>query len=76
MEKCMKKAFTVSIPENVKKELDTYAKTQGLTRSDVVKESLREYLFVQKFRNIRKKALPLAQKKGFHTDEDVFKEIS
>ncbi len=72
----MKKAITVSVPEELQDDLDKYAQAEGLSRSEVVKESLKEYLFVRKFRKLRKKMMPKAQAEGVYTDEDVFKEIS
>jgi len=44
--------------------------------SDVVRESLRRYVAVEKFRALRAKALPFAEAEGFVTDEDVFRAIS
>jgi hypothetical protein len=43
---------------------------------DIVRESIRRYVAVEKFRTLRKKALPFAEAQGFLTDEDVFKAIS
>ena len=44
--------------------------------SDLVRESIRRYVAVEKFRALRKKALPFAEAQGFLTDEDVFRAIS
>ncbi|MBW2250911.1 MAG: hypothetical protein JRF60_09840 [Deltaproteobacteria bacterium] len=44
--------------------------------SDVVRESIRRYVAIEKFRAIRRKVLPFAEAQGFLTDEDVFKAIS
>ncbi len=44
--------------------------------SDIVRESIRRYVAVERFRALRKKVLPFAEAQGFLTDEDIFKEIS
>ena len=44
--------------------------------SDVVRESIRRYVAVERFRALRRKVLPFAEAQGFLTDEDVFKAIS
>ena len=44
--------------------------------SDIVRESIRRYVAVEKFRALRKKVLPFAEAQGFLTDEDVFRAIS
>jgi metal-responsive CopG/Arc/MetJ family transcriptional regulator len=40
----MRQTITVSIPEDLKKALDKVSKEEGVSRSDLVRESLRDYL--------------------------------
>jgi len=68
----MRETITISIPEKVKKELDKATKQEGLSRSDIVRESLRDYLFIRRFRSIRNKMTA----KSFYTDKDIFDRIS
>ncbi len=44
--------------------------------SDLVRDSLRQYVAERKFRALREAAIPFAQAQGFLTDEDVFKVVS
>jgi hypothetical protein len=39
--------------------------------SDLVRDSIREFLAVRKFRNLSKDVRGYAQKSGFVTDEDI-----
>lgn len=71
----MRETLTISLPGKIKNDLDKTAKEEGLTRSDVVRESLREYLFLRKFRNLRAKMVQKAMAQGIFTDEDVFEKI-
>ena len=68
----MRSTITVSLPPSVKKELDRVSGIEGVSRSDIVRESVRDYLFIRQFRALRKAMLPKAARKGIHTDEDVF----
>ena len=66
----------ISIPKKIRKSLDAITKEEGLSRSEVVRECLRDYLVVRRFRALRRKMIPHAQKQGIYTDEDVFKLVS
>lgn len=49
---------------------------EGVSRSDLVRESLRDYLFVRQFRKLRKGMMAKASQRGIHTDQDVFDRVS
>ena len=72
----MRDTITISLTKDMRKALDRVTKEQGVSRSDVVRESLRRHLFIQEFRALREKMIPHAQKMGIYTDEDVFKIVS
>ena len=44
--------------------------------SDLVRESIRRYVAIERFRALRKRTLPFAEAQGLLTDEDVFRAIS
>jgi len=44
--------------------------------SDVVRDLVRRYVVIEKFRALRKKTLPFDEAQGYVTDEDVLKAIS
>jgi len=72
----MRTVLSVSIPEEMAMELDKLAKGSGRTRSEIVKEALRAFLWEERFRTFRSRIRAKAKKRGLVTDEDVFKEIS
>lgn len=72
----MRQTVTVSLPAKLVKDLDRVAKGDGVSRSEVVRESLRDYLFHREFEAARRKIVPKAQARGIFTDEDVFKIVS
>lgn len=66
----------MSLPENISKELDKFAKNTGRNKSDIMKESLSLFLWEMKLRAVQKKLGPKAKKLGLVSEEDVFKAIS
>ncbi|PYT06016.1 MAG: CopG family transcriptional regulator [Acidobacteria bacterium] len=72
----MRETITISLPEDIKKELDAASRSEAVTRSDIVRESLRNYLFVRRFRALRARMMARAQGQGIRTDDDVFDRVS
>jgi predicted transcriptional regulator len=68
--------LTIRLPDELKADLQKLSQEQNKPVSDVVRESIRRYVAVEKFRALRKKVLPFAEAQGFLTDEDVFTAIS
>jgi len=60
----------------MRSELDKLSKSDGVSRSDIVRESLRDYLFVRRFRTMRKSMVSKASRRGIYTDQDVFDRVS
>jgi len=72
----MRTTLTVSLPEEISRELAAPVKRSGKSRSQVVQDALRRQLAIERFRNLREKLVPKGARAGFHTDEDVFEAIS
>ena len=69
-------ALTVRLPNELRSELEDISQEQRKPVSDLVRESIRRYVVLEKFRALRKKVLPFAEAQGFVIDEDVFKAVS
>lgn len=72
----MRSTIAVSVPEEVRAELDRVSKAEGVSRSDIVRESLRDYLFIRQFRSLRRSMVAQATNRGIYTDQDVFDGVS
>lgn len=72
----MNKTLTIRIPDDLKKELEDISKTENKPVSDIVRDSLKKYLAVQRFRRLRNTVLPFAESQGIITDDDVLDLIS
>ena len=68
--------LTIRLPDELRDHLHKLSEEQNKPVSDIVRESIRRYVAVERFRALRKKVLPFAEAQGFLTDEDIFKEIS
>ena len=68
--------LTVRLPADLKSELQKLSREQNKPISDIVRDSIRRFVAVEKFRTLRKKTLPFAEAQGFLTDEDIFRAIS
>jgi predicted transcriptional regulator len=68
--------LTIRLPDELRDDLQKLSEEQSKPVSDIVRESIRRYVAVEKFRSLRKKVLPFAEAQGYLTDEDVFEAIS
>ncbi|MFM7375957.1 MAG: ribbon-helix-helix protein, CopG family [Chthoniobacterales bacterium] len=68
--------LTIRLPKDLRKDLDKISRQESKAVSDIVRESLRRYLAVEKFRAVRRKILPFAEAQRLLTNEDVFKALS
>jgi metal-responsive CopG/Arc/MetJ family transcriptional regulator len=72
----MRTTITISLPAELREELDRVSAIDGVSRSDVIRESLRDYLFIRRFRALRGSMLRDASRQGIYTDQDVFDRVS
>ncbi|MFP4082035.1 MAG: CopG family ribbon-helix-helix protein [Candidatus Aminicenantes bacterium] len=72
----MSQTMTVRIPDDLRKDLKEISKKEGIPLSNLVRESLRKYVLLYRFRKLREMVLPFAEAQGILTDEDVYKLIS
>jgi predicted transcriptional regulator len=68
--------LTIRLPDELRDDLEKLSEEQRKPVSDIVRESIRRYVAVEKFRSLRKKTLPFAEAQGYLTDEDIFNAIS
>ena len=69
----MDRPITVRLPDDLKKAIEGISKTERIPVSDVVRESIRKYVSIYRFRKLRNQVLPFAEAQGLLTDEDIFK---
>lgn len=72
----MRETVSISLPEEIKTELDKAVREEGLSRSDIVRQAINDFLFIRQFRSLRARMMSQAHAGGVFTDEDVFKRVS
>jgi metal-responsive CopG/Arc/MetJ family transcriptional regulator len=72
----MRRTISISLPDEVKKELDRVTRAEGVARSDLVRRALQDYFFVREYRRLRERMIAQARARGIVTDEDVFDRVS
>src|SRR5260221_5486836 len=68
--------LTIRLDEKLERELARLAKRTGRSKSDVAREALRRPLYIQRFRTLRRAAMPYAAAAGHLTDDDVLRDVS
>ena len=71
----MNRPMTIRLPDELRKVLMQISKQESLPISDLVRESIRRYAAVYRFRRLRKRVLPFAEAQGLLTDDDVFESL-
>jgi predicted transcriptional regulator len=72
----MSTTLSIRIDDELERELTQAALATHRPKGDIVREALRRQLALGRFRAMRNEVMPLAEKNGFLSDEDVFKAIS
>jgi Arc/MetJ-type ribon-helix-helix transcriptional regulator len=68
----MSKTITIRLDDKLAHKLEHVAEHTSRTKSDVIRDCLRRQLSVEILKLIRRDLVPLAEKQGIYTDEDVF----
>ena len=67
----MRKGMTsVQLKPQIAKMLAYFSK-QGISKSEMINEALRQYLAEKEFQGVREKMVPYARAKKLYTDEDI-----
>jgi predicted CopG family antitoxin len=72
----MNQTLTIRIPDDLRDGLQELSRSENKPVSDIVRESLKRYLAIYRFRRLRNMTLPFAEAQGILSDEDVFGMIS
>ncbi len=72
----MRSVMSVSFPEHISSELESFAIETGRSKSDIIKESVALYLWDVRFNSLKKTMMHRAKKVGIVTEEDVFRALA
>ncbi len=68
--------LTIRIDDELNALLTDLAREQHRSKSDLVREMLRRQSSLVLLDTVRKHCVPLAEKAGYFTDEDIFRDFS
>ena len=68
--------LTIRLDSDLNDLLTKASRRSGQNRSAVVRDALRRQLRLSQFEGLRRRIMPLAEARGFLTDEDVFSQVS
>ncbi len=69
-------ALTIRLDPKLSRQLAQVAKRTGRSRSEVVRDAVKRQLALAQFGDLRRRIMPLAEARGYVTDEDVFRDVS
>jgi metal-responsive CopG/Arc/MetJ family transcriptional regulator len=72
----MREILTISVDKALKTKVERAAKRLKVSKSELVKKAIEKYIVKEELQDIRALLIPYAEKAGYFTDEDVFKDIS
>ncbi len=71
----MNRSITIRLPDDLRRILNRISREERMPVSDLVRESIRRYTAVYRFRRLRRRILPYAEAAGLLTDDDVFESL-
>ena len=72
----MSTTLTVRLDEDLAEKLRALSARTGRSRSELVRAAVRRQVALETFEQLRRDVLPLAEARGYLTDEDVFRDVS
>ena len=72
----MAQPITVTLPDDVMQALDDLSHKEGVSQGEVVRQAVRQHIFLRQFRSLRERMLATAKNQGIVTDQDVFDRVS
>jgi predicted transcriptional regulator len=68
----MKKNLTVCLTEKIRSDLEKLAKVEGISKSQIVQNAIRDYILTKKIMIFRKRMLANSLAPGGIKDEDIY----
>jgi len=68
--------LTIRLDEDLDRFLTQTSERSGRSRSEIAREALRRQLRLNQFDALRRKIMPLAEARGFLTEDDEFAQVS
>lgn len=71
----MLETITVTLPQELEPAFKDAVQEEGVSPNEFVSATVKEYLFMRRFRLLRERMIVQAQAQGIYTDQDVFERV-
>jgi len=68
--------LTIRLEPALERQLTRAATRSGRGRSERVREALRRQLALAQLEDLRRRIMPLAEARGYLTEDDIFRDVS
>ncbi len=72
----METSITVRLDKDLAKRLTRVSNASHKSQSEIIRDALRRQLASLAFEQLRRRAAPFAEARGYLEDEDVFRDVS
>ena len=72
----MRQILSISLPKDLNAEITKVIREEGLSRSDLVREALSDYIYFRKLKRLRDRMIVKARARGIYSENDVFRLVS
>lgn len=72
----MENLLTIRLDKGLNSLLKKASRLSKRKRSDIARDAIRRQLSIILFNQLRAESVPYAEKKGYLTDDDIFRDIS
>jgi len=72
----MRKALTISITEELEKEINQLVKEENNSKSELIRRAIKDYIYFKKLKKLRETMMLKTDAQKVYTDEDIFKIVS
>ena len=72
----MDTSITVRLDKDLAKRLSKVSHASKRSQSDIIRDALRRQLAIIAFEQLRRRAMPFAEARGYLEDEDVFRDVT
>lgn len=72
----MEQTITISLPTSLTEQLDTLCKETGLTREEIIEQSLNDILFLRQFDTLCENLTAHLRAQGIETEAQLEKRLS
>ena len=73
----MSQPISITVSKELGAEIDAFSSADGISKAELVRRAVEAYVFVRRFRGLRREAMRQLDARGIHlADEDVFGMVS